>query len=167
MPAFSSRMPPTLRSISDHSAMRLATGVPPGVRSVRERDEEKPKWEKAARGTDVRRYPWGSASPYATRARIAAGWNPTAPVDSHYADASPYGVLDMAGNAWEWVSSAYRAYPWRADDGRENLTAGPVRGTGGGGHDSSAEEITNTRRRRTLSRAPPAGQHNIGFRCAR
>ncbi len=125
------------------------------------------EWEKAARGTDARRYPWGSDTPDARRARFAAGWNQTVPVDSHQAGASPYGVLDMAGNAWEWVSSAYRAYPYRADDGRENLTAGPVRGTRGGGHDSSAAEITTTQRGKALSRAPQAGHHNIGFRCAR
>ena len=73
----------------------------------------------------------------------------------------------MAGNTWEWVSSAYKPYPYSTTDGREDLTAGPVRGTRGGGHDSPGSEITVTQRGRTLSRNPRAGHHNIGFRCAK
>ncbi len=125
------------------------------------------EWEKAARGTDARRYPWGNELPDKRRARYEAGFNETTPVTAFPAGASPYGVRDMAGNAWEWVSSAYRPYPYRADDGRENAQPGPVRGTRGGGHDSPASEITTTQRGRNLSRNPSAGHHNIGFRCAR
>ncbi len=125
------------------------------------------EWEKAARGSDGRRYPWGNTPPDRTRARYAAGWNETAPVGSHAAGVSPYGAHDLAGNAWEWVASAYRPYPYRADDGREDPAAGPVRATRGGGHDSPAEEITTTQRGRTLSRNPRAGHHNTGFRCAK
>ncbi len=125
------------------------------------------EWEKAARGTDGRRHPWGDAPPDRFRARFGAAYNDTAPVDKFPAGASPYGVQDMAGNAWEWVSSAYRPYPYRADDGREDLAAGPVRGTRGGGHDSPAEEITVTQRGRNLSRNPASGHHNIGFHCAK
>jgi len=125
------------------------------------------EWEKAARGSDGRRYPWGNQTPDTRRARFAAGWHDTAAVDAHPAGASPYGVLDMAGNAWEWVSSAYRPYPYQADDGREDPTTGAVRATRGGGQDSSADEITTTQRGRNLSRNPAAGHHNIGFRCAR
>ena len=125
------------------------------------------EWEKAARGKDGRRHPWGNDPPDKRRARFAAGWHDTAPVDAHPAGASPYGVLDMAGNAWEWVSSAYRPYPYRADDGREDPAPGPIRATRGGGQDSPASEITTTQRGRNLSRNPVAGHHNIGFRCAR
>ena len=124
------------------------------------------EWEKAARGTDGRRYPWGNTAPDATRARFGAAFNETAPVDRSPSGASPYGALDLAGNAWEWVSSAYRPYPYDARDGREDTTPGPVRGTRGGGHDSGPEEITVTQRGRNLSRNPRAGHHNIGFRCA-
>ena len=76
------------------------------------------------------------------------------------------GVVDLAGNVWEWVSSAYRLYPYDASDGREDLEPGPVRVTRGGGHDSSAEEIRSTERGRNLSRDYRSGHRNIGFRCA-
>jgi formylglycine-generating enzyme required for sulfatase activity len=125
------------------------------------------EWEKAARGTDARRYPWGDALPDASRAHFGAGWNDLAPVGTRPRGASPYGVLDMAGNGWDWVSSAYRPYPYRADDGREDLTVNVVRGTRGGGHDSRPEDLTTTQRGRAVSRAPQAGHHNIRFRCAR
>ena len=81
------------------------------------------------------------------------------------AGASPYGALDMAGNGWEWVSSLYRPYPWRADDGREDLESAGERGTRGGGHDARPEDLTTTQRGRRVSRSPVAGHHNIGFRC--
>ena len=125
------------------------------------------EWEKAARGPDGRRYPWGNTVPSAAHARFGSGFNQTAPAGSHPAGASPYGVLDMAGNVWHWVSSAYRPYPYRPDDGREDPGPGSVRGTRGGGHDSPANELRTTERGRNLSRAPAAGHHNIGFRCAR
>ena len=125
------------------------------------------EWEKAARGSDGRKYPWGNMPPDRTRAQYGARFNETAPADAFPAGASPYGVLGMAGNTWEWVASAYRPYPYDAADGREDPATGPVRGTRGGGHDSPAEEITTTQRGRNLSRNPAAGHHNIGFRCAR
>jgi formylglycine-generating enzyme required for sulfatase activity len=125
------------------------------------------EWEKAARGTDGRRYPWGSELPDKNKARFEADYDATASVDAYPAGASPYGVREMAGNAWQWVSSAYRPYPYRADDGREDPKPGAVRVTRGGGHDSPATEITTTQRGRNLSRNPASGHHNISFRCAR
>jgi iron(II)-dependent oxidoreductase len=124
------------------------------------------EWEKAARGTDGRKYPWGNSRPNNKRALFGAAYNSSVPVDAFPDGASPYGVLDLSGNQWEWVSSAYRPYPYSADDGRENQNPGPVRSTRGGGHDSSEDEITTTQRGRNLSRNPNAGHHNIGFRCA-
>jgi iron(II)-dependent oxidoreductase len=73
----------------------------------------------------------------------------------------------MAGNGWEWVSSAYAPYPYDAKDGREDLSRDVARGTRGGGHDSRPEELTTTQRGRQVSRNPRGGHHNIAFRCAR
>ena len=65
------------------------------------------QWEKAARGTDQRRYPWGNEPVTCERARYGAcGWM-TAPVGSHPEGVSPYGVHDMAGNAWEFIYDWY------------------------------------------------------------
>jgi formylglycine-generating enzyme required for sulfatase activity len=125
------------------------------------------EWEKAARGTDARRYPWGNGTPTRSHAQFGARFNDTAPVENFNAGASAYGMLGMAGNAWHWVASAYRPYPYDDGDGREDSATGPVRATRGGGHDSPADEITTTQRGRTLSRNPRSGHHNIGFRCAK
>ena len=95
------------------------------------------EWEKAARGSDGRRYPWGDEWD-ASRLHSAAAWADgeletmerwktwwesvyrvelrgktatTAPVSSHPAGASPYGAQDMAGNVFEWVDAWFEAYP--------------------------------------------------------
>lgn len=80
------------------------------------------EWEKAARGTDERRYPWGEeiSCNFANYAGGCAG--DTSPVGSYPDGASPFGALDMAGNAFEWVNSLYADYPYEAGVGRENIT---------------------------------------------
>ncbi len=88
------------------------------------------EWEKAARGTDGRRYPWGDGWD-ATCCNIAREVQSTTAVVAHPSGASPYGVLDMVGNVWEWTRSLWglnlRApefgYPYDPGDGRENEAA--------------------------------------------
>ena len=65
------------------------------------------EWEKAARGTDGRLYPWGNASPDANRLNFNMYVGDTTAVGSYPSGASPYGALDMAGNVWEWVADRY------------------------------------------------------------
>lgn len=125
------------------------------------------EWEKAARGSDARKYPWGNEPPDSARAHFGAGWNDFRPVGSYLKGASPFGVFDMAGNGWEWVSSAYLPYPYDAKDGREDLTKEQVRATRGGGHDARPEELTTSHRGQHVSRNFRSGHHNITFRCAR
>lgn len=66
------------------------------------------EWEKAARGTDGRRYAWGNDPPTPERVNYAGSriWD-TTPVGSYPAGISPYGLYDMTGNVYEWVSDLY------------------------------------------------------------
>lgn len=78
------------------------------------------EWEKAARGTDGRIYPWGIFfdKNKCNTEESEIGFTTPVGVYSPQGD-SPFGVSDMAGNVWEWTSSKIKRYPFRFDDRRE------------------------------------------------
>ncbi|MBI5756432.1 MAG: SUMF1/EgtB/PvdO family nonheme iron enzyme [Nitrospirae bacterium] len=87
------------------------------------------EWEKAARGTDGRKWPWGNKfdRQKALVEESSEGW--TAPVGSHPEDKSPYGLYDVAGNLSEWTSSFYLPYPGnKINDGRYSENAYVLKG---------------------------------------
>ena len=65
------------------------------------------EWEKAARGTDGRKYPWGNESPSCELANIPPCIGGTTPVGSYQAGTSPFGAMDMFGNVSEWTADYY------------------------------------------------------------
>ena len=71
------------------------------------------EWEKAARGTDARYYPWGNeADPLNTNIRGKGDiYRYSSPVGAMPENASPYGVMDLAGNVWEWTEDWYQPHP--------------------------------------------------------
>ncbi|MBM4255872.1 MAG: formylglycine-generating enzyme family protein [Deltaproteobacteria bacterium] len=148
------------------------------------------EWEKAARGTDGRSYPWGndwdatrlhtadtiagkSLADFESWTRwqrtISAGLDAARPaaVGSYPLGASPYGVLDMAGNVWEWVADWYEPDYYASSPARN--PTGPATGTTkvirGGGWDVPQTVPTTWLREQFI---PPtfAGSPVTGFRCA-
>jgi formylglycine-generating enzyme required for sulfatase activity len=117
------------------------------------------EWEYAARGTDNRKFPWGNAFED-NRGRFSGR---TAPVGSYPSGASPFGVLDLAGNVWEWVASLSRPYPYSATDGREDLSAAGGRVIRGGSWSYVPRDLRSAAR----DRGDPADRSvDLGFRCA-
>jgi serine/threonine protein kinase len=124
------------------------------------------EWEFAARGTDDRLYPWGNKSD-----EIPANVNSGVlrDVGSFPEGASPFGVLDMAGNAWEWVADWY-APDYYAQSTGEN-PRGPSRGTlrilrGGGPVQRDPLGFVEYRATHRLPADPNARERFFGFRCA-
>jgi formylglycine-generating enzyme required for sulfatase activity len=125
------------------------------------------EWERAARGTDGRTYPWGETPPDHTRAWFdhmtdAEG---TAPVDARIDGASACGALDLAGNVWEWTASLHRAYPYDAGDGREDPRLPGRRVLRGGSFRTTAAQSLQAAFR-SLSQ-PTRRRDHIGFRPVR
>lgn len=136
------------------------------------------EWEKAARGTDGRLYPWGEDYQvgYSNNRehweKLGRKVYNTVPVGTFEKDVSPYGVHDMAGNVLEWTSSLYRAYPGSTLE--RDIFKREVYVLRGGAYNSLLFEFGRTTSRHyrspTDSRAAHADWHsdmNIGLRCAR
>lgn len=124
------------------------------------------EWEKAARGDDGRRYPWGNEWDPSVANTSESGQGNVLPVGSFQDGASPYGLLDMCGNAAEWVADHYEASyyhvaPERNPTGPEEVTDHVLRG---GSFDSTHEQATIYFRDSSHSARPNL---RVGFRCAR
>ena len=138
------------------------------------------QWEKAARGLDGRRFPWGDkfngnylnygdARCPVERWRDLAyddGYARTAPVGSYPAGASPYGVLDLAGNVWEWVFDWYERDYYEVAEYRNPI--GPAGGVvraqrGGSWYDGEPQGWVNC----LVRHQNPASDRyeDVGFRC--
>ena len=125
------------------------------------------EWEKAARGTDGRAFPWGDTF---DPARLNHHWTEigdTQPVGSYPEGASPYGALDMAGNACEWVQERWRTLEEYLEDPTSTRYSGrhPVGHhiTLRGGSWASMESSLATYAR--SNEEPGWRTKDIGFRC--
>ncbi|MCB0191790.1 MAG: SUMF1/EgtB/PvdO family nonheme iron enzyme [Anaerolineae bacterium] len=136
------------------------------------------EWEKAARGVDGRIYPWGnefdgSVLNYCDTQCVADwrdihgddGYRYTAPVGSYPTGASPYGVLDMSGNVWEWTADWYAADAY--DHSVYRNPTGPETGLQkvirGGSWYYPSKSLRVARRHKDVA---ASAYDNIGFRCA-
>lgn len=117
------------------------------------------EWEKAARGTDARTFPWGKEW---EPARVVWGMNEAQAVGTKPDGASPYGALDMAGNVFEWTADWYKAYPNAPQQFPEYGTKFKV--VRGGGF-FGFEMVCRTYYR-SVDR-PASRSEWIGFRCAK
>ncbi|MBI1924842.1 SUMF1/EgtB/PvdO family nonheme iron enzyme [Candidatus Poribacteria bacterium] len=123
------------------------------------------QWEKAARGTDGRIWPWGNGWDSRNCNSNVSGIEKTTPVGSYPLGASPYGLMDMAGNVWEWCAdwydkNYYRKSPPRNPQGPANGTDRVVRGG------SCYHYLLNVRVAHRDLHFPDYWNHNGGFRCS-
>lgn len=140
------------------------------------------EWERVACGYPKMDYPWGNVwypgnANFADKSLLRQepsftwaddsyddGYIYTAPVGSYPAGLAAEGVLDLAGNVWEWTSSLYQDYPYVPSDGREDPSSSGIRVTRGGGWGSEAKNLKCT------TRGPQPQDYQtfiIGFRLGR
>jgi formylglycine-generating enzyme required for sulfatase activity/tetratricopeptide (TPR) repeat protein len=136
------------------------------------------EWEKAARGTDARIYPWGNlwdgtrlnfcdrnCSFNYRDSAVNDGYADTSPAGAFAGDASPYGVMDLAGNVSEWVADWYSETFYR-NAPRSNPTgasSGQYRDVRGGAWTMARPQVRAANRERSAS--PGERTDDIGFRC--
>ena len=129
------------------------------------------EWEKAARGTDGRKYPWGSTGldcDHAVDSVTPCSNTGTAPVGSKPAGASPYGAEDMIGNVWEWVEDDdHETYTGAPGDGSVwvDTPRGSKRVLRGGSWSNVDTFYTRASVRHDYD--PTDSDFSFGFRCAR
>jgi formylglycine-generating enzyme required for sulfatase activity len=123
------------------------------------------EWEKSARGTDGRIYPWGDEPLDEDRCNFGKNVGDTTTIGRYSPQGdSPYGCADMAGNVHDWCQSLYRPYPYQVDDGREDLKAGGWRVRHGGSWWSVALYVRCACRHWSTS---DVRSYDLGFRVAR
>ena len=123
------------------------------------------EWEKGARGTDGRIYPWGNHWDAKRCNTPEGGKRATTSVGHYPKGASPYDLLDMAGNVWEWTQTLRASHPYDADDGRENLDGGGDRVFRGGSWTNLASNVHGAYRYiGSQGFGPEQGGANLGFR---
>lgn len=121
------------------------------------------EWEFVARGSKNRHFPWGMTFLENHCNSFEAHFGDTTPVGTFSPQGdSPEGVSDMLGNVWEWTSSLYRLYPYRADDGREDMASDKWRVLRGGSWVNDATSISAI----TRLDGDFLFYNNVGFRCA-
>jgi serine/threonine protein kinase len=121
-------------------------------------------WEKAARGTDGRTYPWDEGID-CDHAQYSECGGQTVPVGSKPKGASPYGAEDTAGNAWEWVADPYQRdyYQTAPDRNPQGPNQGPSRVVRGGSW-ALPQRLARSASRFEL--IPSVRRDDLGFRCA-
>jgi formylglycine-generating enzyme required for sulfatase activity len=122
------------------------------------------EWEKAARGTDGRPFPWGKKPADPTLANYNETLNDTTPVGSYPLGASPYGLFDMAGNVRQWVADWFDALFYRNSPLQNPLGPGlgEKRVLRGGSFKDPANGVRVTVR---FAHVPGSAGMNRGFRC--
>lgn len=127
------------------------------------------EWEKAARGADGRKFPWGNAAVDCNLANYFPPGNAcvgaTSPVGSNPAGVSPTGALDMAGNVWQWVADWYDSdyYDYAPTDSPTGPETGKWRVLRGGSWVTVGMGLRCSKRGHM---APAKWDDLTGFRCA-
>jgi len=122
------------------------------------------EWEKAARGSDGNRYPWGDSDPTCDMANFASCVKKPSFVLRYPQGASPYGALDMAGNVFEWVADWYSAdyYQNSPAENPPGPDTGVKRSVRSSSYESTGKDLQSTNR---YFEDPVIRRSDLGFRC--